>query len=504
MILMLTTFSTQNWRLRNGIFASVILSFFITLTACEDPQEIGSEVFAQDIGVLYTDTLTVDASTVLIDSVVTSGGNTLLVGNTIDPSLGSVKAASYFHMVPFDTLKSFVDTAGRKNVKWIRFPTKVDSMFLFLPYNSYQGDTNQRQTIKLMQFATGASLEVGKQYYNTSDAPILSNTIIGQSVNTRIRPIKNKNVLSGAGRFDSLRIRITDPAFINFIISQRDSKKDEALVGTEFRRATRGFALTSESANNAAILGFDVFNTVVRIYYSYKYTYTMRNKANTADSITATVDTTRANFLLPYDSQNQNPVNVRFNKITTARTGVAAKLAKITDALPAKQANGEVYIQNSSGVVMKVQFPTLAKLKARQDIAINKAELVLEPNASLNNFTLPTDLVLVESTKDNRVVRTTTDGTGSMKVVAGESSSATYQSRTNNYTFNVTSSLQNLLSGRSPSNGWIISPTTFVTNPQTGQRGLGSGRNLISADANRATFDMSKVKLKVYYTYVAK
>jgi hypothetical protein len=163
-----------------------------------------------------------------------------------------------------------------------------------------------------------------------------------------------------------------------------------------------------------------------------------------------------------------------------------------------------VYIQNSSGVVMKVQFPTLAKLKARQDIAINKAELVLEPNASLNNFTLPTDLVLVESTKDNRVVRTTTDGTGSMRVVAGESSSATYQSRTNNYTFNITSSLQNLLSGRSPSNGWIISPTTFVTNPQTGQRGLGSGRNLISADANRATFDMSKVKLKVYYTYVAK
>lgn len=67
MILMLTTFFTQKWRLRNGIFASLIISFFITFTACEDPQEIGSEVFAQDIGVLYTDTLTVDASTVLLD-----------------------------------------------------------------------------------------------------------------------------------------------------------------------------------------------------------------------------------------------------------------------------------------------------------------------------------------------------------------------------------------------------------------------------------------------------
>ena len=114
------TFSTQPWRLRNGIFASLILSFFITLTACEDPQEIGSEVFTQDIGVLYTDTLTVDASSILLDSVVTSNSDNLLVGSTIDPTFGLVKANSYFHIVPYDTLFSSVDTAGKKNVKWIR------------------------------------------------------------------------------------------------------------------------------------------------------------------------------------------------------------------------------------------------------------------------------------------------------------------------------------------------------------------------------------------------
>jgi Domain of unknown function (DUF4270) len=503
MILMPTTFSTQNWRLRNGIFASVILSFFITLTACEDPQEIGSEVFAQDINVLFTDTLTVDASSILLDSVVTSGSNTLLVGNTTDPSLGLVKAASYFHMVPFDTLRSSVDTAGRKDVRWIRFPSKVDSIFMFLPYNSYEGDTNQRQTIKLMQFANGASLDIDKQYYNTSDAPALSNTIIGQAVNTRIRPIKNKNVLTGVGRFDSLRFRITDPAFINFIISQRDSRKDDALVGTEFRKATRGFALTSESANNAALLGFDAFNAVVRIYYSYKYTYTLRNKANTADSITATVDTTKANFLLPYDSQNRNPVNVRFNKLTTTRAGNLTKLAKVTDILPAKQANNEVYIQNSTGLVAKVKFPTLVNLKNRQDIAINKAELVIEPSANPDNFTLPQDLVLMESTNNNRILRTTNDGTGTMGVVSGESSSAAYQSRNNTYTFNITSSLQNVLSGRNKSNGWIITPAIFTTDAR-GQRSLASGRNIINWDANRAVFDVSKIKLKVYYTSVKK
>lgn len=503
MILMLTTFSTQNWRLHNGLFASLILSFFITLTACEDPQEIGSEVFAQDIGVLFTDTLTVDASTVLLDSILTSSTSSLLVGRTIDPSLGLIETNSYFHIVPFDTLYSTVDTAGKKNVKWIRYPSKVDSIRFFLPYNFYQGDTNQRQTIKLIQLADNALLDVDKQYYSNSDALALSTKTIGQVQNAKIRPIRNSNIISGTGKYDTLRMPITDPSFISFIASQRDPKKDLATVGTEFRKTTRGFALTSESIKNAAIVGFDPIYALMRVYYNYKYTYTLRNKANTADSITATVDTTKFNFLQVYDREIATPKNVRFNKITTARAGALAKLVKVTDALPAKQANGEVYIENVSGLVMKVQFPTLAKLKAQADIAINKAELVLEPNVSPNNFALPSDLLLVESTKNNRLLRTTTDATGSLRVVTGEGSSAAYQNRTNNFTFNVTSSLQNILSGRNPSNGWIITPTVFTTNAQ-GTRGLASGTKILSSDVNRAVFNVKNIKLKVYYTYVSK
>lgn len=503
MILMLTTFFTQKWRLRNGIFASLILSFFITLTACEDPQEIGSEVFAQDIGVLYTDTLTVDASTILLDSILTSSTSSLLVGRTTDPSMGTIETNSYFHIVPFDTLYSFVDTAGRKNVKWVRYPSKVDSIRFFLPYNFYQGDTNQRQTIKLIQLADNALLDVDKQYYSNSDAPTLSSKIIGQVQNAKIRPIRNSNIISGTGKFDTLRMPITDPSFLSFIASQRDPKKDLATVGTEFRKTTRGFALTSESTKNAAIIGFDPVYALMRVYYNYKYTYTLRNKANTADSITATVDTTKFNFLQVYDRDIATPKNVRFNKITTSRTGALTKLVKVTDALPAKQANGEVYLQNASGLVMKVQFPSLAKLKARADIAINKAELVLEPNANPSNFALPSDLLLVESTKNNRLLRATTDATGNLRVVTGEGSSAAYQSRTNTFTFNVTSSLQNILSGRNPTNGWVISPTVFTTNAQ-GTHGLASGTKILSWDINRAVFNTKNIKLKVYYTYVSK
>ena len=512
MILMPTTFSTQNWRLRNGIFASLILSLFVTLTtvtltACEDPQEIGSQVFAQDIGVLFTDTITVDASTVLLDSILTSGTSSLLVGRTTDPSLGVVEANSYFHIVPFDTLYSVVDTAGRKNVQWVRYPSKVDSIRFFLPYNFYQGDTNQRQTIKLIQLADNAILDVDKQYFSNSDTPALSTKIIGQVQNAKIRPLRNNNIIAGTGKFDTLKMSVTDPSFISFIASQRDPKKDLATVGTEFRKTTRGFALTSESIKNAAIVGFDPVYSLMRVYYNYKYTYTLRNKANTADSIKATVDTTKFNYLQVFDRDIATPKNVRFNKITNTRAGNLMKILKVTDALSSKQANGEVYIQNASGLVMKVQFPTLAKLKARADIAINKAELVLEPNANPNNFALPSDMVLIESTKDNRVIRTTKDATGTMFFVTTrsqiESVVSQYLSRSNSYTFNVTSAIQDIISGRNKSNGWMISPTVFTTNAQ-GSRGLASGTKILSWDANRAVFNAKNIKLKVYYTYVSK
>ncbi len=484
---------------------SFILSLCILFSACEDPQEIGSEVFVQDIGVLYTDTLTVDASTVLIDSIATSNVANLLVGRYIDPTLGAVEASSYFHLSNADTLRSSVDTAGRVAVTWVRYPSKVDSIRFILPYTLYQGDTLQRQTFKVSQLVDDAVLDATKTYFNYSDAPALKSNLLGQVQNVRVRPIKDKNIISGTARFDTLRIPITDPTFIKFVISQRDlTTKEDVLIGTGFRDKIRGLALTSESNKNAAILGVSADRAVMQIFYNYKYIYTLRNIANTADSIRVTVDTTKANNLYVglYASSTGVPQNARFNKITASRTGALSKLLKAGDAVSSAQSNGELAVQVGTSLGMKINFPTLAKLKERQDIAINKAELVLEPKTN-NGYSLPQDLVLMESTKDNRPLRTTTTGDGTLNYVSGESYTSAYVSKSNTYTFNVTSSLQNILSGRNKSNGWLISPNAFVTNSSS-QRVLTSSKNIVSPDVDRATFDSKKIRLKIYYTYVGK
>jgi hypothetical protein len=486
------------------------------LSACEDPQEIGSEVFVQDVGVLFTDTLTVDASTVLLDSIVTNNTDNLLVGRYTDPTLGLVEASSYFQISNKDTIRTELfdndkltklDITTKKDFKWIKNPTQVDSIRFLLPYTLYQGDTLQKQTFTLTQLDDNASLDQTKTYFRTDNPPLLKSTIFGQLKNVTIRPVKNKNFIGGSARFDTIRIPVTDPAFINFVISQREStNKENALIGTGFKSKIKGLALTSESGKNAAILGFSPYNSVLKVYYSYTYSYTLRNKANTSDSIKVTVDSTKSNdfYIGKYvNSSTGAPLNARFNKITTSRIGAFSKLANPADILTSAQAGNQTVLQPSTGLAMKIKFPSLLKLKERQDIAINKAELVFEPNGS--TYSVPTDLLLIESTLANRPLRTTATSEGSLffvPFVQGESSTASYVSKTNSYIFNVTSSLQNILSGRNKTNGWLLSSDTFATS--SSGRGPVSGRYIVSSDVDRAIFDNKKIKLKVYYTYVGK
>lgn len=484
------------------------------LSACEDPQEIGSEVFVQNVGVLFTDTLTVEASTVLVDSIVTSNTDNLLVGRYTDPILGVVEANSYFQISNRDTIRtelfdvdrSPLIIANKKDFKWIKNPTKVDSIRFLLPYTLYQGDTLQKQTFTLTQIADNISLDPTKTYFRNDNTPLLKSTVFGQLKNANIRPVKNKNIIGGSGRFDTLRIPVTDPAFISFIISQKEStNKDNALIGTGFKNKIRGLALTSESAKNAAIVGISPYNSVLKVYYGYSYSYTLRNKANTSDSIKVTVDSTKSNDFYVgrfINGTTGAPQNARFNKITTTQSGAFSKLVNPTDALTSAQASNQVAIQSSVGLATKIKFPSLLKLRERQDIAINKAELVLEPNISI--YSVPSDLVLIESTPSNRLLRSTITSEGALQFVSGEVSTASYISKSNSYTFNVTSSLQNILSGRNKSNGWIFSAATFGVATQNAARGPVSGRYIVSSEADRAIFDSKKIKLKVYYTYIGK
>ena len=61
-------------------FTLLAVSVGLSLTSCQDPKDIGLELLDEQIGVHFTDTATVEASVILLDSVKTNNPIDLLAG----------------------------------------------------------------------------------------------------------------------------------------------------------------------------------------------------------------------------------------------------------------------------------------------------------------------------------------------------------------------------------------------------------------------------------------
>ena len=108
-----------------------ILSLF--LASCDTPKEIGDDLFSVEVGLNYSDTISVKSSTVLIDSIYTGSPSTIWVGSFSHPVLGLAESAVYTQVSNIDTL-------------FAKSTSVYDSLTLRLTYASYQGDTTKAQT----------------------------------------------------------------------------------------------------------------------------------------------------------------------------------------------------------------------------------------------------------------------------------------------------------------------------------------------------------------------
>ncbi|SFQ42184.1 protein of unknown function [Pseudarcicella hirudinis] len=466
----LFTTSTQGWL----AYSFAMLLGLTTLTSCEDPKEIGSELIAQELGLKFTDTLTVNSSTVLLDSVYTNMGNNLLVGNYTDPILGKIHSASFFQIANADTLKAKTDAV-------------MDSLVMYLVYRTYQGDTTKSQTLNVHRLtdALSNSKDYFTGYFNNSSSAYES-TPVGTKV-FKPRPIKYRNIAGDTIKFDTLRIPMSR-ALGQELLNQRSSS-DIAAGGAAFRSYFKGLALVGKKSDEGAILGFSPSYTKMSLYY--------HSPGDTAVSILNYY--ARLTVTTGYNSSGvavTEEVLSRYNNITAERSGALAGLVKPGDILSSKLSNNEAYFQGGVGLTTKLEFPGLLRFKDKYNVAINKAELVLETKSNPVNLSIPSVFSLVESNSSNRIVKDTygllflrSEGTTSP-------SAAVYDVTRKTFTFNITSALQNILSGRRPNTGLLLTPQIVLSD---------KGNSKVFGDnTSRVAFDATKTKLKIYYTYTNK
>jgi hypothetical protein len=375
-----------------------ILSFFvfgtILIGSCTKTNEftIGKDFVESQTRLQVIDTFSVDLSTVLLDSVLTSSTNIAYVGQYEDNIFGSINCNSYFDLA----FESFSEL----DVKSV-----YDSSAFILQYTDYNyGDTTAKMSISIHRL-TENIVPYDKAYlFNTSSfhyEPQAAGTISFYP-----EPHSSDTAVS-------IPVNSIGEELFNLI---RD--KDEK-VSTEqwFTDYLKGFVLTSGTTNNRALLGFEASSErlVMKIYYH------LDKEEPEKKEITIKMGQATHQFNnVKYDFTNTPLYNIKMegNEVPSTETG------------------NKVFMQGLIGLYPKLRFSSLQDILASDRWKILKAELIIEPvQFSYDLFSLPDSLYIYKTDKEN--TRTTLYG-DDKKALMASFEFDNYLPENNRYIYNIT------------------------------------------------------------------
>lgn len=347
--------------------------FAITIMACGTDTDagdfvVGSDYLALNNKVILVDTVTVDMSTINLDSLVTSSQSRILIGNYDDPIFGKVKSNSYFQL----SSTSYALTSSSSDTESANYV--FDSISMILKYdNYYYGDTTKVQTFDIHRL-------IQKVKPNTDDNSFYNNSTLSYSdeslgtISYKPRPIEK----------DSINVKMS-AAFGTALFQKLKSR--EITDFDSFTEYLKGLVLIPSTTNSSSVIGFHVTTSKVRLYYS-KY------KAN-ADEVPYILD-----FSI-LDNTKQ------FNSILSDKTGTLLNNLPIPSSkLSSKLTNQQGFIQSGTGVCCRLDFPNIKQFKYLSDKGvIVDAELIVKPvnNSYSNQYPLADSLKVYVADNLNRI-----------------------------------------------------------------------------------------------------
>jgi hypothetical protein len=336
---------------------------------------VGADYLAVKNKVISIDTVTIDVSTIKLDSLVTSNESRILVGNYDDPLFGRVKADSYFQ-VSTSTFNLYSQNSDTDATGYV-----FDSIAMILKYDDYYyADTTKVQTLNihrvLKKFKPNAEDD---SFYNNSTLNYNS-TSLG-TITYRPKPIGK----------DSINIKLNNDFGLELF---NKLKNNEISSSEEFTDYLKGFVITSSSNNSTSIIGFNL-SSFLRLYYS-------KEKS-------AAEDYYRMDFAISNASK-------QFNAISSDRAGTLIQdlpLSKMN--LSSSYTGNNGFIQSGTGIVCRVDFPNIKQLKYLSEKGgIVDAKLLLKPakNSYSEMFPLPEKLSVFVVDNLNRIKSTLTNSSG--------------------------------------------------------------------------------------------
>jgi len=329
---------------------------------------VGSDYLAVSNKVVLIDTVTVDMSTINFDSLATSSQTRILIGNYDDPIFGKVKSNSYFQL----STTSYVLNNTGSDTEAVNYV--FDSISMILKYdNYYYGDTTKVQTFDIHRLTQKVKPNTDDDSFYNNSTLTYSDESLG-TISYKPRPTEK----------DSINIKM-DGTFGAALFQKL--KKREITDFDSFTEYLKGLVLVPSGSNSSSVIGFNVTNSKVRMYYS-KYQ----------------ADTDETSYIMDFtigDAAKQ------FNSITLDKTGTLIQNLPISSSKLSSSVTGnQGFIQSGTGVACRIDFPNIKQLKRISDNgAIVDAELILKPvnNSYSEKYPLADSLRIYTGDNLNRI-----------------------------------------------------------------------------------------------------
>ncbi|MBN2775033.1 MAG: DUF4270 family protein, partial [Prolixibacteraceae bacterium] len=226
------------------------LSFIILflVSSCTEDEtssvSIGENFINSQSTIAMVDSFTVKMSTVLLDSVPTSGNETLLAGTYTDEFLGKVSASGYFQLTLNDSA-----IVNQESV--------FDSLTLILHFTreSY-GDTTQYQELNVHRVLQDIEEHEDGNLYNTSSIPYST------------EPLGSKSIMAKPHKSTELEIRLSDELGLEFFDKMKN-RSEEFNTTADFRDYFKGLVIVPGD-NNTSVLTFSATDSLLAmVLYSH-------------------------------------------------------------------------------------------------------------------------------------------------------------------------------------------------------------------------------------------
>lgn len=398
---------------------------FLFVSACKKPTIEDTKLIPDDnLGIEFTDTLTLLTSNIIEDSLDVNAATVGLLGSLNDPFLGYTNASFYQPFRLNNNNLTFGDTT-----------ITLDSIVLMMEYFDVYGDWRTRQTVEVFE-VTEALPDSTTYSFQAFD---VDPTIIGTK--TFSPDFRDTIEADGVRYAPSLRMRLSNTFGQKFIEA---SGTTDYATNEDFREFFKGlYITTSRGGGGKGLVAFDPYQTGIRLSLYY-------HVLDSAARYHFTAEPTQVVNRYQHDYRN-------------------SVLNQAGDSL--------VVIQGLAGVNSKFTVPNIKNLG---DIIINKAELVITvlPSTVDNDtlFSPPARLTLVVSDSTGNFAGTTPDQAFPSSIFGGNMKEETDSSgqKLIKYKFSLSRYYQEVISGIRQDYGIFILPNTRYQIPDRLVAGGGS------------------------------